>query len=89
MQKAIALDTAVYRAGGDPDKPYVHVHMTIGEPRDALLPLTPEEHEVLLLGALEGMDAALPDKYAVAGTLTYHERVPVTFESESEQPAAE
>lgn len=93
MQKAVALDTAVYRAGGDPDKQYVNVFVTISGPRDALLDLTAEEREALLIGALEGMGAALPEKYDVAGSLTYQERVPVTFEEdtegEPEQPSGE
>ncbi|MEU7228867.1 hypothetical protein [Streptomyces chrestomyceticus] len=93
MQKAVALDTAVYRAGGDPDKQYVNVHLTIGAPRDPLLDLAPEQREALLIGALEGMSAALPEKYDVTGALTYQERVPVTFEDdtegEPEQPVGE
>ncbi|MEU6632880.1 hypothetical protein ABZ905_32040 [Streptomyces parvus] len=88
MQKATGLTVSVYRAGGDPDKPYLTGTLQLSGPRDGLLDLTPEERRNLLVGALEGMDAALPDK-DVAGTLTLTELVPVVSEDEPGVPAAE
>ncbi|MER6230956.1 hypothetical protein ABT169_17655 [Streptomyces sp. NPDC001616] len=88
MQKPTGLSVSVYRAGGDPDKQYVTVTVQISGPRDALLDLPAEERQSLLVGALEGMDAALPDTYDVAGTITLTDLVPVVFEDETpEQPA--
>ncbi|MFB6700218.1 hypothetical protein [Streptomyces rubiginosohelvolus] len=88
MQKATGLTVSVYRAGGDPDKPYLTGTLELSGPRDGLLDLTPEERQSLLVGALQGMDAALPDK-DVAGTLTLTDRVPVVFEDDPAAPAAE
>ncbi|MFC8538036.1 hypothetical protein ACFUJY_29550 [Streptomyces sp. NPDC057249] len=89
MQKAVGLNTAVYRVGGDPDKPHATVFVNICSRGEDLLGLTPEEHEALLRGALDGMRAAAPDTYDLAGTLTYQEHVPVTAGTDPEQPVGE
>ncbi|WP_404949057.1 hypothetical protein HFP70_35330 [Streptomyces sp. ARC14] len=86
MQKPTGLTVAVYRADGDPDKPYLTATLQLSAPRDALLDLTPDERHDLLIGALEGMEAALPDK-DVAGALTLTELVPVVFEEATCAPA--
>lgn len=89
MQEASGLSATIYRAGGDPDKSYETVHVSLLGPRDnALRSLTPEEHRAVLLGAFAGIEAALPDDtYDVAGTLTLIDHEPVPAKASAEQPA--
>uniref|UniRef100_UPI003F499222 hypothetical protein n=1 Tax=Streptomyces sp. CA-136453 TaxID=3240050 RepID=UPI003F499222 len=88
MQEATGLNVAVYRAGGDPDKAYATVSVSLVGPRDtALRELTPEERRAVLVGAFEGMEAALPDDtYDLKGTLTLTDHESIPAKEHTEQP---
>ncbi|MFB8025954.1 MULTISPECIES: hypothetical protein [unclassified Streptomyces] len=85
MQHATRLDVAVYRNGGDPDKPYVTVSAEISR-GNALSDLSAEEREALLLGALEGMDAAMPETMDTSATLTFTETLSVVADVPDSEP---
>ncbi|MGW7090041.1 hypothetical protein ACWGH2_42030 [Streptomyces sp. NPDC054871] len=77
MLQPTGLDVSVFRAGGDPDKPYVTVSVQISADANALTTLPPEEREALLRGALEGIKESLLETRDTAASLTFTEVVPV------------